>query len=83
MNDFFSFLFLPRFAFLADCHPRVTKEMPLIVFSVYPRLPSLGLGLFASTDSSLLLFRSIVLEKGPLDTHHGASFLGPRTVDAV
>ena len=26
---------------------------------------------------------SIVLEKGPLDTHHGASFLGPRTVDAV
>ena len=26
---------------------------------------------------------SFVLEKGPLDTHHGASFLGPRTVDAV
>ena len=26
---------------------------------------------------------SIVLEKGPLDTHHGASFLGPRTVDAI
>ena len=26
---------------------------------------------------------SFVLEKGPLDTHHGASFLGPRTADAI
>ena len=26
---------------------------------------------------------SFVLEKGPLDKHHGASFLGPRTADAI